>query len=819
MKRQTPHHLIRNDIIKSISEKIEKMPLLLVVAPMGYGKTTIVRKFLDEEIDRDYIWLDFKMNETDEGWVWQRLCDNFKEKQISIWRQMRDLKIPESRQEIDYFIQMLMDKFKRPFYIVFDDSHENTGKLLFQLIEGLVYAKIPNLHIILISRTYLDIPFDEMQLKGYCYILEKEDLTLSKKQVKEFFETNEISLSEEEVNYIYKRSEGWLTAVYLMIINYNMERTIEDTKEIVRLMKTSIYDKLNNQVKELLMNVVLCDNFNAKQASYILDREISTELLNYYMDCMGFCYYDYRKHTYKLHNLIKAAINIELECSDIDKIALLNKHAKWYEKEKQYTEAIQFYERAGNTEAVFQIIEKEHCYRLYEKAPVIITHFFEMTSKELIQQHYIAYIGYILALVLNEKYIDGERFYKEAENYYKNEYQGKDKNIILGELLIVKTFCRIIDIKITRQLIKEAYQLLNGNSSKVFDYNVLKKICSVGTIMLWHTKQGQLRETTNYERESNYYYIKIVNDVEGGWYDLPEVEYQFAIGNIEEASKLAKKVLETAGARNRICIMLDCYLILLRCNIYNGKKVEFIKNFQQMKLEMELEDTALFSMDYDFCVGFICGLIGDLEHMPKWIFEFRPDKSSPLKRRDRNIYVCYARILVIKRKWNILKMLGEQLYLQYQKDNYIYLLIYANIYNCIASLYLGEKKEAKSYLRKGLLLAKLDNIVMPFVEYSTEFSSILEELGNELEIANNVLFHYKYFKKGLEVFKENKKEINLTKREWELIHLVEEGLRNSQIGERLNISLATVEKTLSNIYRKLDVTNRVAAITKIKEYI
>jgi len=52
----------------------------------------------------------------------------------------------------------------------------------------------------------------------------------------------------------------------------------------------------------------------------------------------------------------------------------------------------------------------------------------------------------------------------------------------------------------------------------------------------------------------------------------------------------------------------------------------------------------------------------------------------------------------------------------------------------------------------------------------------------------------------------------LTKRELEVLELVSEGLRNKDIAARLFVSLRTVEKTTSDIYRKLEVDSRGAAI-------
>jgi LuxR family maltose regulon positive regulatory protein len=53
-----------------------------------------------------------------------------------------------------------------------------------------------------------------------------------------------------------------------------------------------------------------------------------------------------------------------------------------------------------------------------------------------------------------------------------------------------------------------------------------------------------------------------------------------------------------------------------------------------------------------------------------------------------------------------------------------------------------------------------------------------------------------------------------TPREVELLHYLEAGLDNSQIAERLSVSIRTIKWHLSNLYFKLDVKNRSTAVAR-----
>lgn len=54
----------------------------------------------------------------------------------------------------------------------------------------------------------------------------------------------------------------------------------------------------------------------------------------------------------------------------------------------------------------------------------------------------------------------------------------------------------------------------------------------------------------------------------------------------------------------------------------------------------------------------------------------------------------------------------------------------------------------------------------------------------------------------------------LTARQWDLLRLVAAGYTNSQIARRLGLSEATVRKHLENIYTRLRVSSRTAAVTR-----
>lgn len=61
------------------------------------------------------------------------------------------------------------------------------------------------------------------------------------------------------------------------------------------------------------------------------------------------------------------------------------------------------------------------------------------------------------------------------------------------------------------------------------------------------------------------------------------------------------------------------------------------------------------------------------------------------------------------------------------------------------------------------------------------------------------------------------KRSGVTRREYEVLRLIAEGLSNQEIADRLFVSMSTVKSHTSNLFLKLEASRRTQAIQKAKE--
>jgi DNA-binding NarL/FixJ family response regulator len=99
----------------------------------------------------------------------------------------------------------------------------------------------------------------------------------------------------------------------------------------------------------------------------------------------------------------------------------------------------------------------------------------------------------------------------------------------------------------------------------------------------------------------------------------------------------------------------------------------------------------------------------------------------------------------------------------------------------------------------------------------TDCFKFLENAIEQVQ-SGGMLFSPEMAKKVLSYFRPNvDTQFNLTKREKEVLLLLQQGMIKKEIAHRLNISYHTVDSHVKNIYKKLHVNSNVQAIRRASE--
>lgn len=804
--------------LELLSDVLHK-PLALVIAPSGYGKTTIVRSFFKKHPEIKNFWITIGHQEVDDNWVWKKFCDCFKNADAGFYEMVSGMGFPQAVNEIDALIVLIREYMHETVFMVIDDYHNCSSEQMNQLISRLVFEEIPELHVILISCTYPDILYEEMLVKGYCTLINQSAMVLSKEETESIFLMNEIRLKPDELERICMYTDGWISAVCLALMEYKRTGKFERYTSISRLLKSAVFDKIPVSLQRLLMKMSLFEEFTLEEAFYISECTMHPYVLMEMKEEFGFIHFDANTRKYAIHTLLKSVAYAELEKSEEDIRHIFLRAGDWCSKNKEYIKALLYYRYAECSDKVFELLSGEERNFIFESIPTVVKDFFSGIPLQEKSRHPVSYLGYIYYVIEKEDVDRGRKMFNEIVSEYQKRPDFNNRyDEFRGELYIMRARLWFNDLGKSIEAMKEADRLLKHQPSRLFRQNLLTYGTPSMTI-LYFTRPGSLKQVIALEKEYSRYYMRLINGNGGDWDEFSDAEYAVLTGRIEEAGKLSVVVREKAQFRKQTCVVISSYFIQLRGLTYQGAVQEFYSQMALFHNEMKEISRPTLRMDYELACGYLYAGIGRMDLIAGWLKDFNLEQCSLVVRTSKTAAIVYGLVLMNQKNWSLLDTLGEQLLVPSDEFYFGLLRIYGNIFKAIAAVHQSGMEKACVYMKEVLALTEPDDIRMPLIEQAEEVLPILEWMKLQTAYVSEVKRQCRHYLQSIKKFEKEKQKVSLTKRETELMHLVKEGYRNSEIGEKMGIALVTVEKNLTSIYRKLNVSNRAAAVAQFEEYV
>ena len=805
-------------------ESVIYKPLIMVIAPSGYGKSTLVRQYFSRNDNRLNLWFPMQRDEVDGNWIWHRICNKIHEYNEPLYDRVAHLSLPQSAQEMSYMIKMLNLYVVREEYLIIDDYQECNSQWMDKLIENIV-INVPHLHIILISRTYPDIPYEELLLRGCCAVINQQNLTLNVEETKEIFRLNNVELSDKELCELYEYTDGWISAVYLSLYEYKKRGSFGSFLGVNHLLKTAIFDKLSPKMQEFFMKVALFDWFEIEGAKYVTGMDIAEKLLFESQKQFGFLHYDAKSRSFQMHALLRNVAETELGKSDIDMQGLYSRAAQWCEKKNNCIEAVKYYKKSGNSSRIARLYAGADGKSLIEQAPELFEDVKDFIWQDIWNDNLMAWLNYLYCRILTDGAVAVEKLYENTVKQVSESTRWKTDDKIHAELLVLKSIIQFNDIEAMNASMKTAVDLLGYGTSDILGNSLLTYGTTCMTL-LYYNRSGDLKRIIAGEKVYAGYFMNLTKGVLEGWDEFFDAEYALMIGNFEKAYEYAARVYKKTELRHQSCLMISCYYIMLKCLISFGKKEQFYGKLDEMKEQFSQVVDPLLIIDTELVQGYMFACLGMRERMPDWLADFRLENCNRAIRNIRSGCMTYGRLLCSEKNWEHLDIVGDEMLVPYANTVHIFPMIVGYIYKAIAKYNMGQKVLAADYLKKAVNYAEKDAVVIPFIENGSELMPIIQELMPD-EFISHIIEQFEQYEKGKYLITGGSTDDGglepqagaglLTRREAELMDYVREGLRNAEIGEKMHIAQVTVEKNLTSIYRKLGVKNRTAAIRMLEE--
>jgi LuxR family maltose regulon positive regulatory protein len=207
--------------------------LVLVSAPAGYGKTTLVAGLIRKHPVR-YAWYSLDATDTEATSFWSYLIHSLRRLDISIGKKSLALLNAEYEPDLQtMLVQLLEDlnKFQARYLsgehvvIVLDDFQVIQDEQLLEHIEFFLDYLPDNFHLVVISRAMPSLHIARRSARGELLIIEKEQLQLSAQETETFLsERIEIPLAQAFIGDVVAVTNGWLGALQVLCTHLKIHK-------------------------------------------------------------------------------------------------------------------------------------------------------------------------------------------------------------------------------------------------------------------------------------------------------------------------------------------------------------------------------------------------------------------------------------------------------------------------------------------------------------------------------------------------------------------------------------------------------------------
>lgn len=354
--------------------------LSTIIAPAGYGKTTLMQQYLTASGDP------FAVIRIPENTLFtQESFFKFLFNKISPCEFCRDTGFPKTltflsncheagvdevelmSDSINIFLEELAAGIEKHFTIAFDDlQYLDNPEWLESFLLAFLDLSSDKIRFLIASR--IELPFNLISIisKRNIITVGVNDLIFSNREIEILARnTYDKELKKEETDLLNRLSGGWITGLHLCLQKFDIlfselvnKNTVPDS--VFDYFTVIVFNKLNDEIKDYLLKTCFLDDFNADLTNNLLKIENSEEIIESIITRNVFVekIFSPHKRQYKYIDLFRDFLvkTAENKLDDCMKKTLFKEFAVYFEKIKQNRRAIHFHLKAESYQPATKLL-------------------------------------------------------------------------------------------------------------------------------------------------------------------------------------------------------------------------------------------------------------------------------------------------------------------------------------------------------------------------------------------------------------------------------------------------------------------------------
>jgi len=799
---------------------IFEYPLTIVAAPMGYGKTTAVQNFLAAS-GVPVLWTSFYSDGDSTDAFWERIADEAGGFNEIAGKRLKAFGNPSDISHLRTLISLLNDVGYKPhFTFVVDDAHHAKGILRTELF-GRFIAKLPDdFHIVLLTRDTSFLNLAELSAKGLCNILSQKALCFTDEELRAYCSLMDFHQGEDALKKVSKYTGGWISLAYLILLGLEQGIPIGQSSAINELVEHILYNAYDEMIKTFLLRLCVMDAFTEEQARYVTEEKRAGEILKKLRQENAFIFYDEVRGLYRIHPMLLDFLRARQ--ADHAKVSLLYRRVgEWFLGKKALKSAYAYLCRAGETERVLSLLDEEDAITKDSSEFEGASEMFAAAPRVLLFQYPFAYLQYIAALLLLSgdpaaardavsRLNELEQHYEQITGLHPNR-----RNRVLAEISVVRVFAMFNDARQMLDCTNKALRLLDGGVSCLIKRDAEFTFGSPHFLYTYYKEPGSLRETVEFMAAEFPAFSRLSSGCGTGCDYVTLAEYALETGDWQPAELNAFKAIYKAQTMGQTGIILCAGLTLVRLYIYQGKISEALEHLRQLRANLSEEDNAVYNTTLDLIDGYAYGCMARPHSIPEWLRTNDISLVNFMYQCTAFNYIVYGKAVLLVKDYIRLEMLTEAFPQHFGIFHNQLGFLHNHILAAAAKYRLYGMEKGCAKLAEAIDMGRADHLILPFAEYASEIIDILRHIAQNDSRDDYIMELLEACERYMQSLKRaTENPVTLTERELEVLALAAEGLMRDEIAARLYLSGATVKTHLGNIYRKLEVGGKAAAVKK-----
>jgi LuxR family maltose regulon positive regulatory protein len=344
----------------------EESDCVVVVAPGGYGKTTLLAEWAEAD-ERDVAWLTLDERHDDPAALITAMVTAVAMVAPIDESVLAPLALPQpqdSRNVVSRLCSSLEDLPQ--IVVVLDDAHLVRSASGRDVLARFA-RRLPTKHrLVLSARAEPEIRLGSLRTERNVMQLGMEELAMTCTEASRLFRACGQPLSREIVTDLVERTEGWPAALHLAAVWLAGEADTEgaaadfagDNRLVADYLRDEFLSRLDEPTLEFLISAAALDRLTGEVCDFVLERDGSAEDLRRLSHSnLHVIPLDDRDHEFRYHALLREMLRAELHRrGEPAEHALHSRASRWYAEHGDTDRAVDHAIASGDSAAAGELI-------------------------------------------------------------------------------------------------------------------------------------------------------------------------------------------------------------------------------------------------------------------------------------------------------------------------------------------------------------------------------------------------------------------------------------------------------------------------------